>query len=207
MAIRLSLLVLIFLVFVPPTSQYAAIQLTSEEIVPPVDKRQLKRQKRLGKNRLKAQKRAQRKRIKARKLAWQKQADRRQIIDFILGILGILATIPLAILGGIAFPVYAHILYILAAAITLTVGIVFLIKGIDNLSLPGLNWERLRHVGIGWMIFLLGGLVFAIGLGIAIGFGFGGQATAANIAGIIGLLGGLTGLFFLIRGIVKAILN
>ena len=196
MAVRICFLLLVFCFICPIAPQYAAIQLTETTETLPVDARAIKRQKRVRKVR-----------IKQLRKAWKKKTDRRKITDIILGVLGTLATIPIVILGAIAFPVWAKILYFLAAAITLAVGITFLIKGINNLALPGLNWERLRQFGIGWLIFLLGGLVFAIGLAGAIGFGFGGQTAAANTFAIIGLLGGLTGIFFLIRGIVKALLG
>ena len=194
MAVRIGILLLLFSVICPIAPQYAAIQLTETTEIVPIDARTIKRQKRARKVRIKKEKRA-----------WKKQTNRRKITDLILGILGTLAAVPIVILGAIAFPVWAKILYFLAAAITLTVGITFLLKGINELSLPGLNWERLRQFGIGWLIFLLGGLVFGIGLVGAIGFGFGGQTVAANTFAIIGLLGGLTGIFFLIRGIVKTI--
>jgi len=196
MTVRICFLLLLFCFICPMAPQYAAIQLTDGTELLPVNTETIKRQKRARKVRI----------IKAKR-AWKKKTNRRKITDLILGILGTLATIPVVILGAIAFPIWAKVLYFLAAAITLTVGITFLLKGINELSLPGLNWERLRHFGIGWLIFLLGGLVFGIGLGGAIGFGLGGQTAAANTFAIIGLLGGLTGIFFLIRGIVKAILN
>ncbi len=194
MAVRIWFLMFLCSLIFQVVPQYAGFQLTDGTEILPVDTQALKRQKR-----------ARKVRIKKGKLAWKKKADRRKITDLILGILGTLAVVPLVILGAIVFPVWAMILYFLAAAITLTVGITFLLKGINQLSLPGLNWERLRQFGIGWLIFLLGGLVFGIGLVGAVGFGFGGQTAAANTFAIIGLLGGLTGIFFLIRGIVKAI--
>lgn len=189
---RLFILCLVCLFLLPISGTQAAIQLT--ETMPltysisEIKDQKKNRKIRFGKNR-----------------AWKKnQRSKRQIWDIVLGGLSLLSAIPFIALVFIVVPGWLKVVYAFVGLFTLLLSLLFLLNGIGKQETTFLPWDQFRQFAIGWLILLLSFFVaFGFFVG-AVGFGFGGQEIAANIFGILALLSGLTGLFFLIRGIVLA---
>ena len=185
------------LLILPATSPYTATQLSAGNNVPVnvIDGTQLNKQER---KRL-----ARTKRWKQRQAKKREKSDQRKR-DTLWGIIGILAALPFPLFLFNTISLTFILLWIFGFLMTAFVGILFLINGTGEREIGFLNWSKFRHFALGWLLFILTGYAAVILFVLTFTLGFDGGAFA-NVVGFLSFLVAVGALFFLLRGIVKAL--
>lgn len=187
------------LLLLPAASPFTAVVLNAGNNLPAqsIEGRQLSKNEKKRLARTKRWKHRQ-----ARKIEKSEQRKR----DTLWGILGILAALPFPLFLFNTVSLTFILLWVLGFLMTAFVGILFLINGTGDREITFLNWAKFRHFALGWLLFILTGYAAVILFVVTFTLGFDGGGFLVNVIGFLSFLTAAVALFFLLRGIVRALI-